>query len=109
MELLLGQTLSFAGDPFHHGIEAARHETHGAVLVENGKIAALGTADALRAAHPQAKVTDYGKALISAGFVDSHAHYPQTAMIASWGKRLIDWLNTYTLSLIHISEPTRPY
>ncbi|MDB9944348.1 guanine deaminase, partial [Octadecabacter sp.] len=23
-------------------------------------------------------------------------HYPQTAMIASWGKRLIDWLNTYT-------------
>jgi guanine deaminase len=23
-------------------------------------------------------------------------HYPQTAMIASWGKRLIDWLNDYT-------------
>jgi len=23
-------------------------------------------------------------------------HYPQTAIIASWGKRLIDWLNTYT-------------
>jgi len=23
-------------------------------------------------------------------------HYPQTGMIASWGKRLIDWLNTYT-------------
>ena len=31
-----------------------------------------------------------------AGFVDPHVHYPQTAMIASWGKRLIDWLNTYT-------------
>jgi guanine deaminase len=23
-------------------------------------------------------------------------HYPQTAIIASWGKRLIDWLNSYT-------------
>ncbi|MCL4107595.1 UNVERIFIED_CONTAM: hypothetical protein GTU68_022056 [Idotea baltica] len=31
-----------------------------------------------------------------AGFVDAHVHYPQTAIIASWGKRLIDWLNTYT-------------
>jgi guanine deaminase len=50
----------------------------------------------LRAAHPGARVTDYGDALISAGFVDAHVHYPQTAIIASWGKRLIDWLNTYT-------------
>ena len=23
-------------------------------------------------------------------------HYPQTGIIASYGKRLIDWLNTYT-------------
>ena len=38
----------------------------------------------------------YGDAVIMAGFVDAHVHYPQTAMIASWGKRLIDWLNTYT-------------
>jgi hypothetical protein len=30
------------------------------------------------------------------GFIDAHAHYPQTPIIASWGKRLIDWLNTYT-------------
>ena len=37
-----------------------------------------------------------GAQLILPGFVDAHAHYPQTAIIASWGKRLIDWLNTYT-------------
>jgi guanine deaminase len=41
-------------------------------------------------------VVDHGRALILPGFVDAHAHYPQTAMIASWGKRLIDWLNSYT-------------
>ena len=41
-------------------------------------------------------MTDYGEGLLLPGFVDAHVHYPQTAMIASWGKRLIDWLNTYT-------------
>jgi len=95
-DLLLGQVLSFAGDPFVEGPGAARHESHGAVLVDAGKIAAVGAADALRVAYPQAAVTDYGRDLISAGFIDAHVHYPQTAIIASWGKRLIDWLNTYT-------------
>ncbi|MFC2969698.1 guanine deaminase [Acidimangrovimonas pyrenivorans] len=95
-ELILGQTLAFAADPFVEGPGAARHEWRGAVLVEDGRIAAVGPADALRAAHPRARVTDYGEALISAGFIDAHAHYPQTAIIASWGKRLIDWLNSYT-------------
>ena len=95
-DILLGQVLSFDADPFTAGLQAARHETRGAVVVENGKILAHGPADALRAAHPTARVTDYGKCLISAGFIDAHVHYPQTAIIASWGKRLIDWLNSYT-------------
>ncbi|HEX9857752.1 MAG TPA: guanine deaminase [Paracoccaceae bacterium] len=95
-DLVLGQVLSFTGDPFAEGPGAARLESHGGVLIEAGRIVATGPADALRRAHPQARVTDYGRALISAGFIDAHAHYPQTAIIASWGKRLIDWLNTYT-------------
>ncbi|WP_407072165.1 guanine deaminase [Rhodovulum strictum] len=96
MELILGQVLHFAADPFAEGLEAARIETRGGVLVEAGRIVAVGAADALRAAHPGARITDLGAALLSAGFVDAHAHYPQTGIIASWGKRLIDWLNTYT-------------
>lgn len=95
-DLLIGQTLSFTGNPMVEGIGAARHSARGGVLVEAGRIAAVGEADDLRRAHPGARVTDHGDALISAGFVDAHAHYPQTAIIASWGKRLIDWLNTYT-------------
>ncbi|MBP9182982.1 MAG: guanine deaminase [Fuscovulum sp.] len=95
-DLLLGQVLSFAADPFVAGPQAARVLTHGAVLVDGGRIAAVGEAAALTAAHPQATRHDYGRALISAGFVDAHVHYPQTAIIASWGKRLIDWLNQYT-------------
>ncbi|PZR00041.1 MAG: guanine deaminase [Cereibacter sphaeroides] len=94
-DLILGQVLWFEGDPFRQE-DVARHEPHGAVLIEDGRIAAVGPADRLRATHPTAKVTDYGRDLISAGFVDAHVHYPQTAIIASWGKRLIDWLNSYT-------------
>ena len=95
-DLLLGQVLSFSGDPFADGPSAARHDSHGAVLVEGGRITDVGPAPVLCARHPAARLTDYGRALISAGFIDAHVHYPQTAIIASWGKRLIDWLNHYT-------------
>ena len=95
--LILGQTLTFADDPFKVPVaEAAIHEPCGGVLIEDGLIAAVGPADDLQHAHPDAIVTDMGSRLLTAGFVDSHAHYPQTAIIASWGKRLVDWLNTYT-------------
>jgi guanine deaminase len=94
--LLLGQTLTYTANPFTEGLSAARHERQGGVLIRDGKIAGTGPADRLKAAHPEVAVVDYGDALISAGFVDAHAHYPQTRIIASWGKRLIDWLNTYT-------------
>ncbi len=95
-DLILGQVLSFTADPFAVGPDAARHLAHGGVLVDAGRIVAVGEASDLRAAHPHVRITDYGRCLISAGFIDAHVHYPQTAIIASWGKRLIDWLNQYT-------------
>ncbi len=95
--LLLGQTLGFSGNPLlGDWADAVDFDSVGGVLIEAGRIVATGDGAALRAAHPDAAVTDYGAALISAGFVDAHMHYPQTGIIASWGKQLIDWLNTYT-------------
>ena len=97
MQLLLGQTLGFSGNPLTGDwADAAQFDSAGGVLIDGGRIVEVGHGAALRAAHPHAQVTDYGDALISAGFVDAHMHYPQTGMIASWGKQLIDWLNTYT-------------
>ena len=96
MRVLLGQTLTFDADPFTAGLAAARHERHGAVVIEQGHILAAGPASVILASYGQAPVTNYGQSLISAGFIDAHMHYPQTAIIASWGKRLIDWLNSYT-------------
>jgi guanine deaminase len=95
--LLTGQTLTFTGDPFLAPWEdCVQIDSAGGVLLDAGRIVAVGDADKLKAQYPQAAVISYGKDLICPGFVDAHVHYAQTAMIASWGKRLIDWLNTYT-------------
>ena len=67
-----------------------------AVAIADGHVLAVGTAADLKRAYNRATVVDHGHHLICAGFVDAHVHYPQTAIIASWGKRLIDWLNSYT-------------
>jgi guanine deaminase len=94
--LILGQVLRLDADPAQTGPAAARHDRTGAIHVSGGKIVEIGDAETLRAAHPDLPVDDHGRNLILPGFIDAHAHYPQTAIIASWGKRLIDWLNTYT-------------
>ncbi|WP_299623209.1 guanine deaminase [uncultured Tateyamaria sp.] len=93
--LLTGHVLLTHGDPFLDPDAVQIAPSHG-VLIEAGHITALGPADDLRAAAPDATEHAHGDNLIMPGFVDAHAHYPQTAMIASWGKQLIDWLNTYT-------------
>ncbi len=106
--LLLGQTLAFTTDPFacEDPGAAARHERRGAILIENGRIRATGPADTMTDDHPGAVRIDHGDHLILPGFIDAHAHYSQTAIIASWGKRLIDWLNSYTFpEEIRFSNP----
>lgn len=93
--LLTGRVLSFTETPFQvDPAQSAR--TDEALVISDGLIAAVGTTADLRATYPDATQRDYGDKIILAGFVDAHVHYPQTAMIASWGKRLIDWLNSYT-------------
>ena len=96
--LLLGQTLSFTSDPFEesHPSDAVQHQSNGAVLIQNGKILDLGLDDDLIRKYPQAQRESYGQDLILSGFIDSHAHYPQTRIVSSWGKRLLDWLENYT-------------
>jgi len=86
---------------------AVEIDTAGGVLIADGRIIEVGKGGALQAAHPEAQITRYGADhLISPGFVDAHVHYPQTAIIASWGKRLIDWLNDYTFpEEIRLQDP----
>ena len=106
--LLIGPTLRYRGNPMQMPWnEAVDIDTDGGVLIVDGKIVEVGTGAALNAAHPEAEITQYSSDhLIAPGFVDAHVHYPQTAIIASWGKRLIDWLNDYTFpEEIRLQDP----
>ena len=97
MVIITGHVLYFVADPFNGTPQdAAKIIQDGAVYVHEGKIHDFGPRADIIQRFPTAPVQDYRDHLIMAGFVDAHVHYPQTAMIASWGKRLIDWLNTYT-------------
>ncbi len=94
-QIITGHVLCFEGSPFEADAETvARIEE--AVLISDGVVVQVGALGTLRKAAPEAEIHGFDGHLISPGFVDAHAHYPQTAIIASWGKRLLDWLETYT-------------
>ncbi|WP_261842291.1 guanine deaminase [Aliamphritea ceti] len=85
-------------DPAKVGIEASyEYFDDGLLIVTNGKVQAAGDAETLLAElSPDTPVTQYENALLCPGFIDTHIHYPQTGMIASYGEQLLDWLNNYT-------------
>lgn len=98
--VLKGQTLSFADDPFLVGPEAAvEHYSDGAVWMQDGLIRGVGPAMEILDTATGATVVDYGEYLITAGFVDCHAHYPQLPIIASYGEHLLAWLEKYTFPI----------
>lgn len=89
-----GRLLDFIADPAEAGEEACyRYIADGAVVMEDGKIISIGPAANLPADMP---VEDYGQALILPGLIDTHIHYPQTRVIASYGAQLLEWLDKYT-------------
>jgi guanine deaminase len=94
-----GPVLTYTGDPFKSGLEHTMvHESDAIVAMADGKITHFGPADRVRPHLPAGiEIKSYGKdSLISAGFIDSHVHFPQTPMIAAYGQQLLDWLNKYT-------------
>lgn len=52
----------------------------GAVLVRNGKIRDIGTAEMLRLRYPDEEVRDYDNAALMPGFVDVHTHMEYSVM-----------------------------
>lgn len=89
--------LTFSGDPSQDPaamlfIDDAIVACGGGVITHVGPAAEIAPL-----LPPELVVHHYGPdALISAGFLDSHVHYPQTPMIGAFGKQLLDWLETHT-------------
>ena len=88
--------LDFVADPFYTTESASvRYIADGLMVIEGDQIKALGVYETLRRQYPQITVTAYPGKLIMPGFIDLHVHYPQTEMIAAYGKQLLEWLSQY--------------
>jgi guanine deaminase len=97
LHALRGTLVDFSADPHLSGSGAMRHVEDGLLVVRDGLIAAAGPAPALlEGLPPGTPVADHRGHILMPGFVDAHIHYPQTDIIASHGKQLMDWLHTYT-------------
>jgi guanine deaminase len=79
--------------------DAVEYYDNGLLIVENGHIKAVGAYEQICKEHnlnSEDIDATYSKHLIMPGFVDTHIHYPQTEMIASYGEQLLAWLTNYT-------------
>ena len=97
MKIIKGRILHFLNNPFIAKIEdSVNILENGGILIEGNLIKDVNEFQHLKTQFPHVEIHDYGNNLITAGFIDCHMHYPQTKIIASYGKRLLDWLNDYT-------------
>jgi guanine deaminase len=94
---LRGTIVTCRDDPFlTDPAKALRTETDGIVIYRDGLVEAVGPAGQLLTTIPRGvAVTDYSGCLIAPGFIDTHVHYVQTGMVASYGTQLLDWLDRY--------------
>ncbi len=90
--------LNFKANPFLVGSGAATEYISDALIViENGLIKSFGTYDQLKSTlTDDIEIKTYRDSLLLPGFIDTHVHYPQTQIMAAFGKQLVDWLNNYT-------------
>ncbi len=93
-----GSILHFLEDPGQsNDMNGLEYYEDGLLVVENGYITNLGPTQDLIAGLPEElAITDRRGHLIVPGFIDCHTHFVQTDIVASWGKRLLDWLENYT-------------
>ena len=87
----------FLKDPskVNHIGQAYQFIEDGLMVLEEGRIKSLEIFTE-EAAILHVNIEDKRGQLILPGFIDTHIHFPQTEMIASYGEQLLEWLETYT-------------
>lgn len=98
VKALRADLVTFTGDPFlKEPAECLQFIPDAIVVIKDGVIVDIGPAEELLKRLPEGIVPEhYPDSIISAGFIDTHVHYPQTEMIGAYGEQLLEWLNTYT-------------
>jgi guanine deaminase len=88
--------LHFKSDPDYSG-DACEYFEDGLLILKQGRVQRLVEArDWIDQLPDGSALYDYSGCLVMPGFIDTHSHYPQTEMIASYGLQLLDWLKQYT-------------
>jgi len=86
----------------------AQYIEDGLMVVEDGLVVSVGdAATGLAMLESSVEVQDFSGRLLMPGFIDTHIHYPQVDVIASYGEQLLDWLNHYTFPAeLEFEDPT---
>ncbi|MDX2242603.1 MAG: guanine deaminase [Leptolyngbyaceae cyanobacterium bins.302] len=92
--------LDFVADPFFvPEAECVRYFADGLLVLEDGKVRELGHYTELHDRYPEVAIVDYSGHLVMPGFIDTHVHFPQVEVLASYGEQLLEWLNKYTFPI----------
>lgn len=100
LRVVRGALVHFLDDPARAGLAACEHIEDGVLIVQDGRIAEYGPAADLLAKLPRGTlVDDHRGKLVLPGFIDTHIHYAQTDVIASYGEQLLTWLEKFTFPI----------
>ena len=93
-----GAILNFRSDPGAHDDPSSfEFFEDGLLVTRDGRVEAIGPAQELLPSLPaDVEIVGHGDSILMPGFVDTHIHYPQTDVIGSGGRQLLDWLEDYT-------------
>ncbi len=80
-----------------YGADACRFHPDGGLVVQGGRIEALGDFDSLRSAFPRVAVVQspHEPWLLLPGFVDVHLHWVQNRVKGSFQEALLPWLQNH--------------
>jgi guanine deaminase len=67
----------------------------GVLIVEAGKVVEVGNHADLKNKIADIKLVDYHGKFITPGFIDTHQHATQSAIVAAYGDKLLEWLDNY--------------
>ena len=99
--IIHGQIFDFIKNPSDcsNPGDSYRFLVDGSLVIENGYIKEVGDFNSMKSKYSDYRIIDHSDCLVMPGFIDTHIHYPQTEIIGSYGRQLIDWLNEYTFSV----------
>src|SRR4029078_5306396 len=90
---------NFENLPRTKELQSADHQyvyiEDGLLIVDSGKIVDVGSYADLKNKLEHIKIIDYKGKLITPGFIDTHQHASQSAIVAAYGEKLLGWLDDY--------------